>query len=42
LSSFRNLLPFGRRRPETQNNDSPAVEVTPSQLESGNRATVVS
>ncbi|KAH6900268.1 hypothetical protein B0T10DRAFT_22124 [Thelonectria olida] len=41
LSSFRNLLPFGRRRTETQNN-SPAVEVTPSQLESGNRATVVS
>lgn len=42
LSSFRNLLPFGRRRAETQNNDSPAVEVTPSQLESGNRAAVVS
>lgn len=39
LAAFRNILPFGRRRLDTQNNGSaPVEEVTPSQLESGNRA----
>lgn len=42
LSTFRNFLPFGRRGANTQTNDTPAAEVTPSQLESGNRATTTS